>query len=304
MNAKGIISLWLSLLAIVTFAQENGTVEQGIEDEYLSWAHGIWGSLERKTGSIALPKGNVSLNVPDNFYYLSPEDAETVLVQVWGNPPGQHTLGMLFPSDLTPFDEDSWAVAISYEAGGYVSDDNVDNIDFPAMLEQMRSDTAAANKERVNSGYESIELVGWASAPYYDAKQNKLHWAKELRFGDEEHSTLNYNIRVLGRRGYLVLNFIAPMNQQAIVEENLDSVLALAEFDRGARYTDFDPQVDQVASYDIGALVAGKTVTKAGMFASALMTLKELWLVWLIGAIVLFQKLLTRDRSKVGSVPV
>ena len=34
---------------------------------------------------------------------------------------------------------------------------------------------------------------------------------EQIKFGDTEENTLNYNIRVLGRKGVLVLNFIAGM---------------------------------------------------------------------------------------------
>jgi uncharacterized membrane-anchored protein len=37
-------------------------------------------------------------------------------------------------------------------------------------------------------------------------------WAKEIRFGDREENTLNYNVRVLGRKCVLVLDFIAGMS--------------------------------------------------------------------------------------------
>ncbi|MFV0476999.1 MAG: DUF2167 domain-containing protein [Parahaliea sp.] len=97
-----------------------------------------------------------------------------------------------------------------------------------------------------------MELVGWASAPYYDKSEHKLHWAQEIRFGDAPVNTLNYNIRILGRKGYLVLNFIADMDQKPQIEANIDSILALAEFNPGYRYSEFDPGIDKVAAYGIG----------------------------------------------------
>jgi uncharacterized membrane-anchored protein len=36
-----------------------------------------------------------------------------------------------------------------------------------------------------------------------------MYWAKEINFGGDSENTLNYNIRVLGRKGVLLLNFIA-----------------------------------------------------------------------------------------------
>jgi len=62
----------------------------------------------------------------------------------------------------------------------------------------------------------------------------------------------------------LVLNFIAQIDQQQLIETKLNSVLALAEFDQGSKYSDFDPDMDDVAAYGLGALVAGKVIAKTG----------------------------------------
>lgn len=265
------------------------------EAEYLAWAKGIWDSLDRQQGEIQLPNGKATLKVPEEFYYLNPSDTEKVLVEVWGNPPGQEKLGMLFPADQTPFDEAPWGVTIDYEEEGYVADDDADDIDYADLLQGMQEDTRLASEERVKMGYEPIELVGWAATPYYDKSSHKLHWAKEIKFGDgEEGNTLNYNIRVLGRKGVLVLNFIAGMEQKALIEQQLPRVLAMAEFDAGSRYEEFNPDLDTVAAYGLGALVAGKVAAKAGLFAAALIFLKKFGILILIALGGLFSKLFKR----------
>ena len=43
-------------------------------------------------------------------------------------------------------------------------------------------------------------------------------------------------------------------------------VIAFTNFNEGNRYEDFDPELDKVAAYGIGALVAGKVAAKAGLF--------------------------------------
>jgi uncharacterized membrane-anchored protein len=68
------------------------------------------------------------------------------------------------------------------------------------------------------------------------------------------------------------------MDQLNEINTNLDSVLALANFNEGFRYQDFDPQLDKVAAYGIGALIAGKVLSKAGLFAIALVFLKKFWI--------------------------
>lgn len=267
------------------------------EEQYIAWARALWDSMNRQTGVIKLPEGSATLNVPENFYYLNPEDTEKVLAEVWGNPPGQKTLGMLFPADSTPFDNDSWGVTLGYEEEGYVDDKDAGDIDYDDMLVQMKEDTAAESEQRVQQGYGPITLVGWAAKPFYDSSSKKLHWAQELNFG-EGPNTLNYNIRVLGRKGFLLLNFIAAMEQKQEIEASLDSVLALAEFDPGARYGDFNPDIDQVAAYGIGALVAGKVIAKTGFLVAAVIFLKKFGVIFVVALGALLVKLFKRKKAE------
>lgn len=255
-----------------------------------------WQQLHPQHGDIKLPGGVATLHVPDTFIYLNPADAEAVLSEFWGNPPGATTLGMLMPAGITPLDQESWAVTIEYEQDGHVSDEDASEIDYADLLKDMQADAKAANKEREKLGYEPVSLVGWAASPYYDASAHKLHWAKELRFGDSQHHTLNYNIRVLGREGVLVLNFIAGMEQKSLIDAKLDQVLKLAEFNPGSRYEDFDPGMDKVAAYGLGALITGKVAAKTGLLAAALLFAKKFGVFIIAGIGALIGRLFKRNQ--------
>ena len=123
---------------------------------------------------------------------------------------------------------------------------------------------------------------------------------KSCVFDHNTETTLNYNIRVLGRKGVLVLNFIAGMQQKALIDERLSTVLAMAEFDQGSRYIDFDPDIDTVAAYGIGALVAGKVIAKTGFLAVILIFLKKFGIIILIAGGAFVKKIFT-GRSKAKS---
>lgn len=267
--------------------------------QYQQWAQQLWDSLDRRTGEIRLDKGETVLNVPDQYYYLSPADAEKVLVDVWGNMPGigTRTLGMLMPSGVTPFDDASWAVTIEYSAEGYVSDEDAADIDYAELLEDMQADTRAGNDERVRQGYDPVTLIGWASEPYYDQNNHKLYWAKELQFGDSQTHTLNYDIRVLGRKGYLEMSFIANMSQKPEIDAQIEDVLQVASFDDGYRYTDFNPEIDEVAAYGLGALIAGKALSKLGLLAAALVFLKKFGFILLLPVYYVMRKLKERKKD-------
>lgn len=265
------------------------TPEQVEEQEYLAWAQSFTESLTPISGDVKLPGGKASLNVPDDYYYLSPQDTKRVLEEAWGNPEGPLMLGMLFPKQYSVLDAASWGVTLQYVDDGYVSDEDAQDINYDDLLQDMQQDTRDANEWRAEQGYEPIQLVGWAEKPYYDVGSHKLYWAKELKFGDSAQNTLNYNVRALGRQGYLEMNFIASMNQLEEVNLARDTVLAMASFDAGHKYSEFDPEIDNVAAYGIGGLIAGKVLAKTGFFAIALVFLKKFWfilllpLVWLKG---------------------
>ncbi len=273
------------------------------EMQYLLEAKKLWDSLAPRQGEIKLLDGKITLQIPENFSYLSPNDTETLLTQIWGNPPGtgKETLGMLIPAGVSPFDGASWGVTIEYEGDGNVSDEDADAIDYDDLLADMQESTREESKIRVSQGYESIDLIGWAAKPYYDQASHKLHWAKELSFGGDPNHTLNYDIRVLGREGVLVLSFIAGIEQQPMIEANLDQVLAMAEFNPGSRYEDFNPEIDKVAAYGIGALVAGKLAAKAGLFTAALLLLKKFGVFILIAFGALFGKIFKRKPPQPGA---
>ncbi len=286
----------LTGLGMAANAQESLTPE---EEQLIAEMTQAWDSVTPQTGDVTLADGIATLHVPDEFVYFSPQDSETVLVNLWGNVPGAGTgtLGMLFPADLTPFDDDAWAVTVEYTEDGYVSDEGAEDIDYSDLLSQMKSETRDASAERVKQGYEPISLVGWASEPYYDQSAHILHWAKEIKFGDQDVNTLNYDIRVLGRKGVLVLSFIASMAQKDVIDSQIDSVLSVAEFNQGSRYQDFDPDLDEVAAYGLGALVAGKLAAKAGLFAIILVFLKKFGVFIVVGVGALVSKLFKRKKA-------
>ena len=138
---KALYAFAFTLCLLPGLAGANTETLSAEEEAYYAWAGEIWDALDRQTGRIEIPGTGAVLDVPDSFYYLNPADAERVLVEVWENPPGQMTLGMLFPADKTPFDNDSWAVIIRYEEDGYVSDEDADDIDYAELLTQMKQDT-------------------------------------------------------------------------------------------------------------------------------------------------------------------
>ena len=260
MTAWALFSAWC-----MATAQEIDSAK--LAESYQRQMDSIESTFHYQYGKVDLNNGIATLTVPKGYKYLGPEESKYVLTTLWGNPPSD-VLGLLFPENTSPVSDNfTYAVEITYSEEGYIKDEDAKDLDYDDLLKEMQKDTDAENPERIQQGFPSIKLVGWASPPFYDEQNKKLHWAKELKFGEDEENTLNYNIRVLGRKGYLNLNAIGTMSVLPQFKNDVDKVLASVEFAEGNTYDDFNPDVDKIAAYGVGGLIAGKVLAKVGFFA-------------------------------------
>ncbi|HKC47768.1 MAG TPA: DUF2167 domain-containing protein [Gemmatimonadales bacterium] len=246
--------------------------------------------LAPRSGTVVISNGLATLQVPPAFRYIDAAASKRLLTEAWGNPPGvaEGVLGMLYPADVSPLDSGSWGVIISFDEDGYVDDSGAAAIDYSKLMEQMQQGIAESNKERQKDGYATVQLVGWAEPPHYNAETHKLYWAKELAFSDTPHHTLNYNVRVLGRRGVLVLNAVSSMNALPEIAKSMQNVIGFVDFNQGHRYQDFIPGADKKAAYGVAGLIVGAVAAKAGFF-------KLLWV-----GILAFKKLIIAAVAAVG----
>jgi uncharacterized membrane-anchored protein len=119
-----------------------------------------------------------------------------------------------------------------------------------------------------------------------------------MQFEGAKGITLNYDIRVLGRKGVLILRAVADDAQLKMVAENSKSVLAKTAFTSGNRYEDFSSSSgDKVAEYGIAGLITGAVLLKTGL-------LKLLIKPLIIGGAVLLtvvRKFLNRSKPAAGT---
>ena len=242
-------------------------------------------SLTPETGALSISAGRATLTIPEGYGFLDSEEADRVL-QAWGNPPGGGRDGMIISTEVSLFSPESWAAVVSYEDMGYVSDEDAGEIDWDGLLSDMQATDEEANAERRELGLSEIRVSGWAEPPHYDAETNRLYWATVLA-DSAGNSSVNYDVRVLGRQGVLVLSAIAEASAMPTVKPAMEDVLTFASFNDGHRYLDFDPDVDTVATAGLGALVAGKVATKTGLFAvlgALFLKMKKLLIVGVVAA--------------------
>ncbi len=300
----------LTLLFLTGFLAATGFVraqEDTNELARIAQAVQIVKNLKYQQGDIDLRGGLAKLSVPKEFNFLGPDDAETVLVKLWGNPPSEvKPLGLLIPAGMTPLSTNCWVVTIDYDEDGYVKDNDASKINYDDLLKKMQKGIAENNKTRQAQGYPPITLVGWAAPPHYDAATHKLYWAKQLKFGDDPNDTLNYSIRMLGRKGVLELNAVAGIDQFSTIDQQTPQILGMVDFKEGSRYADFDPKVDKVAKYGIATLVAGGALAAAAKLG----LLKGLWvlilaakkfiIIGIVALVAFFKKMFKRGGSSPG----
>lgn len=236
-------------------------------------------AFEYQTGEIDLGNGIATLTVPAGYKFLNAKDSEYVLTEVWGNLPSE-SYGLIFPDTASPMNcGNTFVITLSYEESGYIEDDDAEDIDYDEILEGLVEDQKAANVERLANDMTAMNLVGWAQPPYYDATAKKLHWATEYALDDYEENVLNYDVKILGRKGMLNMSVLGDISVLPLIKENIGSFINSTEFQPGYKYAEFNPDLDDVAAYGIGGLIAGKVLAKAGFFALIL----KFWKVIAIG---------------------
>lgn len=255
------VAVWISLgVALWSAPQQKTEAElQKIVD-----------SLKWKTGEIPLNGGVAVVKLQPGYRFLDGPDSSKVMTDIFQNPPSKQ-VGMIFPPGEginVP-----WAFVLEkFNDDGYVKDDDAGKLDAGKMLKEMQDAQKEANPQLKEQGYKELEILGWAVPPKYDSETKKLFWAIDLRvIGSEQHS-LNYFVRVLGRKGYYEVTGIAPLSKLKEVEAATPQVLSMVEFTEGNRYADFDAKKgDKVATYGIAGLILGavglKAAAKLGLLA-------------------------------------
>ncbi|WP_240623965.1 DUF2167 domain-containing protein [Ahniella affigens] len=277
-----------------------GAGNTALADDTEQTAKQFLAALDFKSGDFSLPAANAVIHVNKGFTYLGAKDAQRVLEDLWGNPPDDSVLGMLVPDKDQLLDEHSWAVVLTYSPDGYVSDEDAAKINYSEMLTELQQQTRDGNEWRQEEGYGTIELVGWAEPPKYDIDAKKLHWAKELAFEGADDHTLNYDVRALGRYGYLSMNAVANHADLSQVKERMQDVIAMAEFNQGARYNDYVAGSDKTAEYGLAALVGGAIAAKTGLLGklfALLLAGKKLLIFVVLGIAAFIKRLFTGRRD-------
>lgn len=239
------ITAVMVLLVATTAAAQPNSIDE------LPWQ---LGPTEGKIGSSATVK------VPEGYVFLDPAGARD-LNRLTENPSPAVDEYVLAKKDL------SWIAFFSFNPSGYVKDN--ETLDADALLKSVSDGTEASNEERRENGWAAIHVTGWAFQPKYDTTIKSLEWAFRLKGEQSAGESINYNTRLLGRRGVMEVQLVtSPELLQASVADFKARLPGYA-FNAGETYAEFR-EGDRVAEYGLAALVTGGAVavaSKKGLFA-------------------------------------
>ncbi len=245
------------------------------------------------------------VDVPADMVLLDSIDARRLLELYWGNVEDSLVLGALVPATDTLLMDVSVAYVLYSNQDGYVKDEDAADIDYDDLLASLQEQTDAVSGEMSKLGFPEQSLVGWAKDPAYDSSRKILRWAKHIRFkydDGQENNVLNYDVRILGRRGFVTLQAVADIADADAVIAKGDYLASLVAFDDGYGYADYDAATDAVSDYTIGGLVAGTALlAKTGVLAKIGLFLLKAWKVILLAVAAaggIIAKLLRRKKGK------
>ncbi len=226
------------------------------------WAQDKPSPIDWQDGPTIGKLGDIAqISVPQGYRFTGKAGAQKLL-ELTQNPADGNELGALIPK--VNQDADIWFSIFEFQDTGYVRDDEKDNLDSAAMLDSIKKATEASNKIREQRGWPPFHVVGWSHTPYYDVTTHNLIWAligASDQYGKSEQS-VNYSIRLLGRRGIVKADLVLTPGQVSVVFPEFQSLLGEFSFMPGQRYAEWRSG-DKVAKYGLTALIVGGAATAA-----------------------------------------
>jgi uncharacterized membrane-anchored protein len=206
-----------------------------------------------KLGSLA------TIKVPAGFIFTGAKGTRT-LMELMENPTSGAELGTIHSL------QGDWFAVFEFDSIGYVRDDEKGKLNADKILKSIKKGNDAGNKERAKRGWATMQIIGWGQKPTYNPQTNNLEWS--ILASCEGRQTVNYNTRLLGRRGVMQVVLVDGPETIAQSQVQYQKVLTGFEFVAGQRYAEYK-QGDKLAKYGLTALIAGgaaAVAVKTGLF--------------------------------------
>jgi len=237
----------------------------------------ITGPAKANIGTMA------EIDVPAGYQFASGADAQTLL-ELYGNPRNPNILGAMVPmSEL-----ENWTLIFKFDEVGYIADADKESLNADEIISSFQAGLPDMNAARRQMGAPECGYISWMEPPFYDSQTNNLTWALRLGFADGE--TVNYDIRMLGRRGVMEATLVDSPETYAQSIPTVKSLLSSFSFTDGNRYSQWQ-QGDKVAAYGLTGLVAGgglAMAAKTGLLAKIMATILKGGKAIILAVVVIF----------------
>lgn len=277
---KGLIAVSMLLITLVLpvgLRAQNPVVE-------LDWQKGPGTGAIDNRATIDIPEGFAFLNAAETKKYVEMSQNLSASDEY-----------LFAPAD------GGWEAYFSFSADGYVKDN--EELDADELLQSIKDNQEAANVERKRRGWPAFTIVGWHLPPRYNPNTKVLEWATILKAENSEKPSVNYNTRVLGRKGTMSVQLVSAPEQFDAGLMSFQDKLKGFEYSAGERYADYRSG-DHVAEYGLAALVAGgaaAVAAKKGFFGVIAAFFAAAWkfvLAALIGVGVWLKSLLGKKKGE------
>lgn len=242
-------------------------------------------------------KSIAEVQVPEGFVFTGAKGTRQLL-EAMGNPTSGSELGFLAPTSLV------WFVVFEFADVGYVKDDDKDKLNADKILKSITAGTEQANRQREKMGAAPLHITGWEIPPRYNEQTHNLEWA--IRGESEGKQVINYNTRLLGRKGVMEVNLVIDPEKIGAAMPAYQAVLKDYSYKSGERYAEYRSG-DKLAKYGLAALITGGAAAvaiKTGLFTTLLLFFKKAWKLVVLGVaavIAWFKRLITGGRKTQGT---
>lgn len=271
-----VFALWLSVFnGSASAAQNYNWVEGGQSVKLEDMA-----ALDLDPSMVFLDKANTMQIAKDNH-----------------DTPSGDELGSIYPID----ENQTWEILFRYEETGHIKDDEKEKINANDILKSYKKGTEEANKDRPEGT--RIYVTGWDVKPFYEEANHNLTWSM-LAEDDNKEQILNYNVRLLTRKGFISVILISdPEHLNEDKKILTEKVLPKLTVNAGQKYEDFNAATDKVSELGLTGLILGGAglvaAKKVGLIAILLVVAKKFGIVVLVvlgAALKLFRNLFRRKK--------
>lgn len=259
-----------------------------------------WAKEFDKKGPAEISLGNnlATLKLPAGFGYINAEHTRQMLKANANDDPG--TLGV-----VEPLAKDAgYEIHLAFRDQGYVEDNDADKLNPDEILKSYQEGTESMNEQRKKSGIPAFHVTAWETTPNYDKSKHVVVWSMLAKEDGSPDPFVNYNTRLLGRKGVLEVNLICDLKNLPASKAPLAKILDSVSYNQGERYQDYQ-KGDRVSAGGIAALVLGGAALKKlgvlgflGAFFKPLLLAGKKFIIFIVaGVAAIFNRLTGRSKK-------